>query len=113
MYNKLYAYTSKSPLSDNWKLLNTGPIIRSHILGRNAGLIQEQKKKIYRISQAYMSGNYGAYISVSKILNISKNKYREKKIKSILPSSNKKIRGIHTLNYVKNFTVFDYSSWVK
>ena len=112
-YNKLYSYTSRNPLSDNWKPLILGPVIESDILGRNAGLIQEPKKKIYRISQANMPGNYGDYIKVNKILKVSKNKYHEKKIKNIFPFSKKNIRGIHTLNYVKNFTVFDYSKWIK
>ena len=113
LYNRLYAYTSKNPISDNWKPLTSGPVIKSNILGRNAGLVQESNKKIYRISQAYLPGNYGAYISVNKVLNIFKNKYSEKKIKNIFPFSKKNIKNIHTLNYVKNFTVFDYSKWIK
>jgi len=113
LYNKLYAYTSKNPLSNDWKPLTSNPVVKSNILGRNAGLIQEKKGRIYRVSQAYISGNYGAYISINKVLNILKNKYHEKKIKSIFPFSKKNIKGIHTLNYVKNFTVFDYSKWKK
>ena len=111
LYNKLYIYTSKNPLSVNWKPLSSNPIIESDIFGRNAGLIQESNKKIYRISQAYLPGNYGAFISVNKILSAKKNKYKEKKIKNILPMYDKNVRGVHTLNYVKNFTVFDYSKW--
>ena len=83
-----------------------------NIFGRNGGIIQESNKKIYRISQTYLPGNYGAYISVNKISDIAKNKYNENKIKKILPPK-KNMRGIHTLNYIKNFTVFDYSKWVK
>ena len=113
LYNQLSVYTSKNPLSTNWKSLNSNPVTESDIIGRNAGLIQESKKDIYRISQAYLPGNYGAYITVHKILDIVKNKYHEKKIKKILPPSKKNMQGIHTLNYIKNFTVFDYSKWVK
>ena len=113
LYNKLYAYKSQNPTSTNWKELKTSPILKSNILGRNAGLIQESNKKIYRISQAYLPGNYGAFVSISKILDIKKNKYNEKKIKTILPIFEKNIKGIHTLNYAKNFTVFDYSKWKK
>jgi hypothetical protein len=113
LYNKLCVYTSKNPLSTNWKPLSSNPVIVSDIFGRNAGLIQESNKKIYRIGQAYLPGNYGAFISVNKILNISEKKYQEKKIKKILPPNKKYMSGIHTLNYVKNFTVFDYSKWVK
>ena len=113
LHNKLFAYTSKNPISSNWKKLNSNPVVESNIFGRNAGLIQESKRQIYRISQAYLPGNYGAFISINKILNIFKNKYYEKKIKDVLPLYEKNIRGIHTLNYVKNFTVFDYSKWVK
>jgi len=111
LYNRLCAYKSKNPISDNWKPLNSNPILKSNILGRNAGLIQESNKKIYRISQAYLPGNYGAFISVNKIANIIKQKYYEKKIKNIFPYFEKNIKGMHTLNYVKNFTVFDYSKW--
>ena len=113
LHNKLFAFTAKNPISNNWTKLNSSPIVYSNISGRNAGLIIESRKKIYRISQAYLPGNYGAFISINKILNIFKNKYHEKKIKDILPLYEKNIRGIHTLNYVKNFTVFDYSKWVK
>ena len=82
-------------------------------LVRLSNYSKESNKKIYRISQAYLPGNYGAFVSINEILNISKNKYYEKKIKKILPSYQKNIRGIHTLNYVKNFTVFDDSKWTK
>ena len=110
----IYHYMEgKNPLSKNWKPLSSNPVIVSDIFGRNAGLIQESSKKIYRISQAYLPGNYGAFISVNKILNISEKDYKEKKIKKILPPYKKSMSGIHTLNYVKNFTVFDYSKWVK
>ena len=112
LYNKLHAYTSKNPISANWKPLNLDPVLKSNILGRNAGLIKESNKNIYRISQAYLPGNYGAYISVNKIISIFKKKYYEKKIKNILPTHEKNIKGIHSLSYVKNFTVFDYSKWV-
>ncbi len=111
LYNKLHAFSSRNPLSTNWKPLNSNPVLKSNIIGRNAGLIIESKKKIYRISQAYLPGNYGAFISFNEIKNIFKKKYNEKKIKNIFPAYDKSIRGIHTLNYVKNFTVFDYSKW--
>ena len=113
LYNKLHIYTSKNPLSSNWTPLNSNPIIDSNIFGRNAGLIQESKKKIYRVSQAYLPGKYGAFISINKVLSIFKNKYNEKKLKNILPFFEKDIEGIHTLNYVNKFTVFDYSKWIK
>ena len=113
LYTELCVYIAKNPLSTNWKPLNSNPVIESNLLGRNAGLIKESNKSIYRISQAYVPGNYGAFISVNKISNILKNKYKEEKIRMILPNYEKNIRGIHTLNYVKNFTVFDYSKWVK
>lgn len=113
LYNKLCVYITKNPLSTNWKPLDSNPIIESNILGRNAGLIKESNKKIYRISQAYLPGNYGAFISVNKILSIIKNKYIEKKINKIFPTHEKNLKGIHTLSYVKNFTAFDYSKWVK
>ena len=112
LYNKLCIYVAKNPLSTNWKPLKSNPIIESNILGRNAGLIKESNKKIYRISQAYLPGNYGAFISVNKILNILRDGYNERSIKKIFPTYKKNIKGIHTLNYVKNFTVFDYSKWV-
>jgi hypothetical protein len=113
LYSKLYIYISKNPLSSNWKPLKSNPVIQSNIFGRNGGFIQESNKKIYRVSQAYLPGNYGAYISINEIFYIFKNNYKEKTIHKILPPNKKEIKGIHTLNYVKNFTVFDYSKWVK
>lgn len=113
LYNKLSVYTCKNPLSSNWKSLSSNPVIVSNFTGRNAGLIQDSKKNIYRISQAYLPGNYGAYVSINKIVAITKSTYREKKIKKILPPHKKSMQGIHTLNYAKNFTIFDYSKWVK
>mgnify|MGYP006092504589 CR=1 FL=1 len=113
LYNKLCIYIAKNPLSTNWKPLNSNPVIESNILGRNAGLIKESNNRIFRISQAYLPGNYGAFISINKILSILKNKYQERNIKKISPVHEKNIKGIHTLNYAKNFTVFDYSKWIK
>jgi len=113
IYTRLCLYTSKNPLSSSWKSLKSNPVVDSSILGRNAGLIKESYKNIYRISQAQLPGNYGAFISINKILNISKRNFFEKRIKNILPSHDKHIEGIHTLNYAKNFTVFDCSKWKK
>ena len=78
-----------------------------------SSIIIQSKKDIYRVSQAYLPGNYGAFVSINKILSISKNKYYEKKVRKILPPNKQYMRGIHTLNYVKDFTVFDYSNWIK
>ena len=113
IYTKLFLYTSKNPLSSNWKALASNPVIDSPILGRNGGLIKESNKNIYRISQAHLPGKYGAFVSINKILNFSKNNYFENNVKDIFLSHDKNIEGIHTLNYAKNFTVFDYSKWEK
>lgn len=108
IYSKLVGYVSNNPLSNKWKKINI--LKNSFLLGRNAGYIETNKRK-YRVSQSYLPGRYGAGIFINQIKNISEKNYNESVEKKYFPKIFSEIKGIHTLNSVKNFTVFDFSRW--
>ena len=108
IYSKLVGYVSNNPLSNKWKKIKI--LKNSFLLGRNAGYIETNKRK-YRVSQSYLPGRYGAGIFINQIKNISGKNYNESVEKKYFPKIFSEIKGIHTLNSVKNFTVFDFSRW--
>lgn len=107
IYCKLVGYISHNPLS-KWKKIN---ILKNSLLfGRNAGFIDDRKNK-FRICQSYLPGRYGAGIFINKINTISKKDYNETIEKKYFPKIFSNIKGIHTLNSIDEFTVFDTSKW--
>ena len=108
IYSKLVGYINNNPLSNKWKKIKT--LKNSFLLGRNAGYFEINQQK-YRVSQSYLPGRYGAGVFINKIKNISVKNYNESVEKKYFPKIFSKIKGIHTLNSVKNFTVFDISKW--
>lgn len=112
VFSKLIGYKSKNPINGKWKKLKKKVILNSNLYGRNAGLINENKN-IFRVSQSYLPGRYGAGIFVNKIHSITETGYKEKTVKNIFPGYLDKIKGIHSLNSLHKFTVLDYSKWKK
>lgn len=108
IYSKLVGYKNENPLSDKWKRINISK--NSLLLGRNAGFFKSKKSK-YRVSQSYLPGRYGAGVFINRINDISTTSYNENIEKKIFPNLFSKKKGIHTLNSVENFTVFDTSKW--
>ncbi len=108
VYSKLVGYVSQNPLSNKWKRTN---ILKNSLLfGRNAGYF-EDKKNSYRVCQSYLPGRYGAGIFINRINKITNKSYDEIVEKKYFPNIFSKIKGIHTLDSVDNFTVFDSSKW--
>lgn len=108
IYSKLVGYVSNNPLSGKWKKIKI--LKNSFLFGRNAGYFENKKNK-FRVSQSYLPGRYGAGIFINKINNISHKSYNETVEKKYFPKIFSKIKGIHTLNSVNEFTVFDSSEW--
>ena len=62
---------------------------------------------LYRVSQVQGFNFYGKSINVYKILELSKETYRELKICNIDSDFDKSIKGIHHLSSCEDLTVFD------
>ena len=108
VYSKLVGYVNHNPLNNNWKKIKI--LKNSVLLGRNAGYFEDKKNK-FRVSQSYLPGRYGAGVFINKINKITNKSYNETIEKKYFPKIFSKIKGIHTLNSVDEFTVFDSSKW--
>ena len=105
--NTLNIFYSDTPISENWIPHKNNPIIFDSSRARNGGLIIEGSS-IYRIYQKQDFDMYGRGLGVSKINNIDKYSYGEKKLFEIEANFFPNLKGIHTLNFQEGLMVFDY-----
>ena len=84
------------------------PVISNLDGGRNAAQSFFYNKSCTRISQN-CKNLYGESINISRIKELSLDKYQEEKLSSIFPSNfrNKNIIGIHSLSKFKNKYLVD------
>jgi hypothetical protein len=106
--SELHIYYSNNLISDNWKPHTKNPVIFDGQIGRNAGLILD--KSYYRVSQTHNFLDYGSKININKIIKLDKNSYKEINYFESKNFENNKFINVHHLNYLNNFSVFDYKS---
>lgn len=101
-------YSTNGLLTEKW-IRSKSPISYfNKENARNAGLIK-LKNKFFRINQISSFNVYGHKIQINKILDINKDKYKEKKLKEISISyfNKKKILGTHHLSINNDFIAYD------
>jgi len=100
----LYLFYNKN-LFDEWTAHKNNPVLKNDNKARPGGNIIKYKNNLFRPSQLNLKNKYGSELIINKILKISKNRYKEKKIFSIKPD--KSYQGIHHLSYLNNYMAFD------
>lgn len=103
---ELYLFFSDDIFTDNWQSHPNNPIVSDARRARSAGAIFVQDDKIYRPSQD-CSGRYGNAFNINQILTLNETEYEETRVLKVEPSWDNKLKGAHTFNFDKNFTVID------
>ena len=103
---ELFVYWSIDPIKGSWTSHKKNPIKITPIGGRMGGKLND-RNGLYRVSQVQGFNFYGKSINVYKILELSKETYRELKICNIDSDFDKSIKGIHHLSSCEDLTVFD------
>ena len=103
---ELFLFCTDDIFSDNW-ISHPGNLIVSDIRkARQAGKIFIYDDKIYRPAQD-CSVRYGKGFSLNQITKLTDTEYNETVLTEVEPVWNKKLRGTHTFNFDKDFTVID------
>ena len=109
-FSELHLFSATDPLSAQWKSHPLNPIIVDPEFARNAGLLHENGV-IYRVSQARGFGVYGSSASFFEITVIDAMNYEEKLIKTIHPTHERGLTGVHHFNSTDGYTVWDQKRW--
>ena len=109
---ELFLYYTDDFFSDKWESHPDNPIVSDVRTARPAGKLFIHEDKIYRPSQN-CSGRYGKAFNLSHVTKLTANEYSETLISEIEPVWNKKLKGTHTYNSDKDFTVIDVYSYRK
>lgn len=105
-YDELYLFYAEDLLSDNWISHPENPIVTDVKNARPAGSLYEMNGVLYRPSQN-CSIRYGYGMQINRILELTKNHFREEVVESIYPDWQKDLLATHTINSKGDFTVID------
>jgi len=107
---ELFLFFTDDIFSGEWHGHPVNPVISDIRKARMAGKIFVEEGMIIRPSQD-CSVRYGRGFSLNQITKLSMEEYEEKEIIQVEPFWDKNIRGTHTFNFDKDFTVIDIYSF--
>ena len=107
---ELFLFYCDDIFSGQWISHRLNPIVSDIRTARPAGNIFMRDGKIYRPSQN-CAGRYGIGFNLNHITRLTENEYEETLVTEIKPYWDKSLRGTHTLNSDKGFTVIDAYSF--
>jgi len=103
---ELFLFFADSPFTDSWTSHPLNPIVSDERIARCAGNLFIRDKKIYRPSQD-CSVRYGRGLNINRIIKLNEHEYEEELVREIKPGWSKKIKGMHTVNLVKDLIIID------
>jgi hypothetical protein len=109
---ELFLFYADDIFSGKWESHPCNPVVSDVRIARQAGNLFIKDGEIYRPSQN-CAGRYGNAFNLSQITKLTENEYEEKLVQEVKPDWNNKLRGTHTLNSDKDFTVIDVYSFRK
>lgn len=107
---ELFLYFTDDFFSGNWECHPCNPIISDIRTARPAGKVFIRDNKMYRPSQD-CSVRYGKGFNLSEITVLTETEYDEILLKKVEPDWDKRLKGAHTYNFDKNFTIIDVYSY--
>ena len=105
-WDELCVYHSDHPLSDQWTPHAQNPIVSDVRRARPAGRIYQLGGELYRPAQDCSEG-YGYAVRIQRIDALTETEYEETEVDAILPSKDRGIFGVHTVNRAGGLTVMD------
>jgi hypothetical protein len=109
---ELFLFFTDNIFSGKWENHPDNPIVSDVRRARPAGKLFIHDDKIYRPSQD-CSGRYGKAFNINQVTKLTETEYSETLHTKIEPLWDKKLAGIHTFNYDKDFTIIDVYSFRK
>ena len=109
-FSELHLFWAMDPLSACWERHPRNPVVIDPEFARNAGLIHEGGVT-YRVSQARGFGVYGCSASFSAITTIDPLRYEEKLVRTIRPTHERGLTGIHHFSAAGGYAVWDQKRW--
>ena len=103
---ELFLFYSDDPLSENWKSHPLNPVVSDERTARCAGNLFIRDGEIFRPSQD-CSMRYGRGLNINRVTLLNEKEYNEELVKEIKPDWDRKLKGVHTINFDKNFTIID------
>ena len=103
---ELFLFYSDELFTNEWKGHPMNPIVSDVKKARPAGRLFTRDGKIFRPSQD-CSKRYGYGFDLNEVLLLSETKYFEKKVVSVRPNWDKKIKGTHTFAREGQLTIID------
>ncbi len=105
--SELFIFWSDNPISGKWFPHKLNPLIIDPLTARMGGLIINYEN-IIRVSQTQDFNFYGRSTKLFKIVELTKNTYKEVLIKEIKADFDLKSIGTHHFNSISGCTVFDH-----
>ncbi|WP_353779884.1 hypothetical protein [Winogradskyella sp. 3972H.M.0a.05] len=105
-HDELFVFYATNPITGNWTPHKKNPVITDAKVARPAGNLFVSDGKMFRPSQN-CTGIYGSSININEIKVLTKDEYKEQLIDNLKPDWDKKLRGIHTINFNEKITVLD------
>ncbi len=109
---ELFLFFADDIFSGKWESHPLNPIVTDIRRARPAGKLFIQDGKICRPSQN-CAGRYGIGFNINHITRLTENEYEESLISEVKPLWDGKLRGTHTLNFDRDFTIIDVYSFRK
>jgi len=109
---ELFLFFADDIFSDDWVSHPDNPIVSDSRIARPAGKLFVHEGNIYRPSQD-CSGRYGRGFNINQVTKLTETEYNETLISKVEPIWDKKLKGTHTFNVDKDFTVIDVYSFRK
>jgi hypothetical protein len=107
---ELFLYFTEDFFSGEWESHPCNPVISDIGTARPAGKVFQRNNKMYRPSQD-CSVRYGKGFNLSEITILTETEYDEVLLKKVEPDWDKQLKGAHTYNFDKNFTIIDAYSY--
>jgi hypothetical protein len=109
---ELFLFFADDIFSANWKSHPLNPIVSDVRKARPAGKIFIYEGEIYRPSQD-CSVRYGKGFNLNHVTKLTETEYDETLITNFETTWDKKLKGTHTYNFDKDFTIIDVYSFRK
>ena len=113
--DELFVFYSETFPNGRWTPHPLNPVVSDIKSARPGGRIFQHGGKLYRPSQDGSKG-YGSGMRINLIQRLSPTEYQETCVQPIRPTWDRRIKGIHTLNFTGKITVADgimpRSSWL-
>jgi hypothetical protein len=107
MDSELYIYKTDSIKLKNLQPHTQNPVIIDSRVARNGGALFTHNGKLYRPSQRNVDGIYGRALNLNEIETLTIHEYKEKTVKVIKPTFDKKLMAMHHLHQLGGHYVFD------